>query len=60
MYVSKFPLLSSALLGLTVASSAAFAGHTGGTKAVGADGSGQSPTGHYRPAVYRISGAYGA
>ncbi len=55
MDITQRSLLTTALLGLTVASSAAFAGHCGGAKAHGAYEDGTSPVSHYRPAVYRMS-----
>ncbi len=59
MTLAKRSLLSTALLGLTVASSAAFAGHCAGAKAFQAYGAGMSPMSPYRDAVYRLSRNYG-
>ncbi len=56
MPVIQRSLITSALLGLTVASSAAFAGHCAGMKAHGAYGA--SPTGYYRPALHRVAPGY--
>ncbi len=58
MTLAKRSLLSTALLGLTVASSAAFAGHCAGAKAFQAYGAGMSPMSPYRDAVYRLSRNY--
>ena len=55
----KRSLLPTALLALTAASSAAFAGHCGGAKGDAASGYGPIPTDHFRPAVYRDHGGYG-
>ncbi len=59
MTTFKRSLLTTALLGLTVASSAAVAGHCGGAKAYQAYGYGTGPMSQYRSAVHRLSKGYG-
>ncbi len=54
----KNTLLSTTLIGLSLAGSSVTAGHCASGKSYGAYGYGPSPMSQYRPAMYTNSGAY--